>query len=110
MPENIDQGRHVRRAISNADLLSDQNSTTCIVEVEKGLQVLEVVCCPHVLQGIAGQLLQHVVPLSQLEHQLWLECPLDVQVQLCLRDKSCHASGDVTLAKGASESSQSAIK
>ena len=54
------------------DLLSPQHSAACIVQVEEGLEILEIVCCLHLLQGPAGETVQGVIPLSQVEHELRL--------------------------------------
>jgi hypothetical protein len=55
-----------------ADLLLYEDRTACIVQTEEGLQVLEVVRRPHLLQGLTGKFVHNVVPLCQMPHELWL--------------------------------------
>lgn len=65
-------------------LLCDEDRAASIVKIEEGLQVLKVVCGPYFIQGLIGDLLEHLVTGCQLKHELWLQSALNVQVQLRL--------------------------
>ena len=71
-------GKTVRKA--GTDLLSNECSASCIVQVQKGLKILKVVGCSHLIQGLAWERVQDIVPLSQLEHELGLKGTLNVKV------------------------------
>ena len=59
-----------------------QDRSAGVVEVEKRLQVPEPVGGPDLLHGAVGD--GHVVPPGEVQHELWAQRALDVDVQLRL--------------------------
>ncbi|MNZ33871.1 hypothetical protein D3C78_512360 [compost metagenome] len=80
-------------------LLGDQHAGPQVVEIEKGLQAVELIGSPQALHVGPGQ--GHPVASAQGKHQLGLEGALDMQVQLQLGqagNKVLHDDGSIVSA------------
>ena len=63
-------------------LFLEKYAAARVIDVEEGLQVAENISVAHVLDRGIGQ--RNSVSACQLEHQLRLECALDVEMELGL--------------------------
>src|SRR2546430_2721482 len=71
-------------------LLSNQDPAASVIDVEERLQIAEDVGSADLVDGSVGK--ADPVPARQLEHQLWFERALDMEVQLRFGQRSGEAA------------------